>query len=53
MNYKRSLISDFDGTLTQRDFYQLVAKYLLPSDAPDLWGERIRPYAITACIGVP
>ncbi|MBA3312424.1 MAG: HAD-IB family phosphatase [Planctomycetota bacterium] len=39
MSDKRMLITDFDGTLTRRDFYELVAEHLLPADAPDFWGE--------------
>lgn len=39
MSEKKVLITDFDGTLTQHDFYELVAKYLLPPDTPDFWGE--------------
>lgn len=35
----RILVTDFDGTLTQHDFYELVAAKLLPADAPDFWGE--------------
>lgn len=29
------LVTDFDGTLTDRDFYSLVVERLLPPDAPD------------------
>lgn len=36
---RRLLVSDFDGTLTQRDFYQVYAARLMPSDAPDFWTE--------------
>ena len=35
----RLLVSDFDGTLTRRDFYQVYAERLMPSDAPDFWAE--------------
>ncbi len=31
------LVSDFDGTMTQHDFYKLVIESLLPSDTPDYW----------------
>jgi 2,3-diketo-5-methylthio-1-phosphopentane phosphatase len=31
------LVTDFDGTMTRRDFYRLVARYLLPPDLPDYW----------------
>lgn len=33
------LVTDFDGTLTRDDFYQLAIKELLPDDLPDYWGE--------------
>ena len=33
------LVSDFDGTMTRRDFYQLVAERLLPPGTPDYWRE--------------
>ncbi|AMV32454.1 2-hydroxy-3-keto-5-methylthiopentenyl-1-phosphate phosphatase [Pirellula sp. SH-Sr6A] len=33
------LVSDFDGTMTQFDFYKLVIKSLLPPDTPDYWAE--------------
>jgi 2,3-diketo-5-methylthio-1-phosphopentane phosphatase len=33
------LVSDFDGTMTRRDFYQLVVERLLPPGTPDYWGE--------------
>ena len=29
------IVTDFDGTLTDRDFYSLVVERLLPPDAPD------------------
>ncbi len=29
----RVLVSDFDGTMTRRDFFQLVVERLLPSGA--------------------
>jgi 2-hydroxy-3-keto-5-methylthiopentenyl-1-phosphate phosphatase len=31
------LVTDFDGTLTDRDFYQLVRERLLPAGTPDFW----------------
>ncbi len=31
------LVTDFDGTLTQRDFYELVRERLLPPATPDHW----------------
>ncbi|MDG3003353.1 HAD-IB family phosphatase [Paludisphaera mucosa] len=33
------LVSDFDGTLTREDFYQLAIKELLPAGLPDYWGD--------------
>jgi 2,3-diketo-5-methylthio-1-phosphopentane phosphatase len=36
---RKVLVSDFDGTMTRRDFYQLVAERLLPPGTPDYWGE--------------
>ena len=36
---RKVLVSDFDGTMTRRDFYQLVAERLLPPGTPDYWGD--------------
>lgn len=36
---RRLLVTDFDGTLTRRDFYQVYAERLMPPDAPDFWAE--------------
>lgn len=36
---RKILVSDFDGTMTRRDFYQLVAERLLPPGTPDYWAE--------------
>lgn len=33
------LVSDFDGTMTEHDFYKLALQQLLPRDLPDYWGE--------------
>jgi 2,3-diketo-5-methylthio-1-phosphopentane phosphatase len=33
------LVTDFDGTLTQNDFYELVVEQLLPAGTPDYWAE--------------
>lgn len=33
------LVSDFDGTMTQYDFYQLAIESLLPADVPDYWSD--------------
>jgi 2-hydroxy-3-keto-5-methylthiopentenyl-1-phosphate phosphatase len=31
------LVTDFDGTMTQLDFYQLALEHLVPQDCPDYW----------------
>jgi len=36
---RRILVSDFDGTMTRRDFYQLVEERLSPQGASDWWSE--------------
>lgn len=33
------LVTDFDGTLTRHDFYQLALLDLLPDERPDIWGD--------------
>jgi 2-hydroxy-3-keto-5-methylthiopentenyl-1-phosphate phosphatase len=33
----RILVTDFDGTITDRDFYLLVARQYMPRSAPDYW----------------
>jgi 2,3-diketo-5-methylthio-1-phosphopentane phosphatase len=40
------LVSDFDGTMTRHDFYELAKEFLLPRDLPDYWG-RYRAGEIT------
>lgn len=40
------LVTDFDGTLTRHDFYQLVRDRLVPADTPDHW-EAYRRGAMT------
>lgn len=37
----RVLVSDFDGTMTRRDFFQLVTEQLLPPGTPDYWGDYL------------
>lgn len=32
------LISDFDGTIARRDFYDMVRQELMPPGTPDFWG---------------
>ena len=43
MNQTRGkvLVSDFDGTMTRRDFFQLVVERLLPPNNPDYWAEYL------------
>lgn len=36
---RKVLVTDFDGTMTDHDFYQLVLAELLPSDVPDHWSD--------------
>ncbi len=36
---RKVLISDFDGTMTQSDFYQLAIEFLLPAETPDYWAD--------------
>ncbi len=36
---RAALVTDFDGTMTRRDFYSLVAERLLPPGATDHWGD--------------
>lgn len=33
------LISDFDGTITRRDFFELSVSRCVPPDAPDYWAQ--------------
>lgn len=40
------LVTDFDGTLTRRDFYELVRRELVPRGTPNYW-EQYRAGAIT------
>jgi 2-hydroxy-3-keto-5-methylthiopentenyl-1-phosphate phosphatase len=37
----RVLISDFDGTMTRRDFFQLVVERLPPAGTHDYWGDYL------------
>lgn len=34
---QRTFVTDFDGTLTRQDFYNLFLEQLYPADAPDQW----------------
>ena len=36
---QRVLVTDFDGTMTKNDFYNLVVSDLLPNETPDYWVE--------------
>jgi 2,3-diketo-5-methylthio-1-phosphopentane phosphatase len=40
-DFEKILVSDFDGTMTRRDFFQLVNENLLPADMPDYWGQYL------------
>jgi 2-hydroxy-3-keto-5-methylthiopentenyl-1-phosphate phosphatase len=35
--YRSVLVTDFDGTLTEHDYYKLVRDRLVPPDTPDFW----------------
>lgn len=37
----RILVTDFDGTLTRHDFYQLVRDRLLPAETPNFWADYL------------
>ena len=34
---KYALVSDFDGTITETDFFTLIAERYMPADAPDFF----------------
>ena len=36
---RKILVSDFDGTMTQHDFYRLAIAELIPADTPYYWGD--------------
>ena len=41
--HRRALVTDFDGTVPSRDFFDLIAERHMPPDAPDflgLWREK-------------
>jgi 2-hydroxy-3-keto-5-methylthiopentenyl-1-phosphate phosphatase len=35
------LVSDFDGTMTRRDFFQIALERLLPAELPDYWQDYL------------
>jgi 2,3-diketo-5-methylthio-1-phosphopentane phosphatase len=37
--FSRVLVSDFDGTMTKRDFFKLAIAQLLPADVTNFWGQ--------------
>src|SRR5436190_808395 len=37
-----TLVTDFDGTLTRHDFFDLVLRRLVPEGTPDSWGEFLQ-----------
>ena len=39
VDFKNVLVSDFDGTMTARDFFKLAIQQLLPPDVTDFWSE--------------
>ena len=39
--HKGILVSDFDGTMTRRDFFQIALERLLPADLPDYWQDYV------------
>lgn len=39
MKLQRTLVTDFDGTMTQHDFYRLAIAELIPADTPYYWGD--------------
>jgi 2-hydroxy-3-keto-5-methylthiopentenyl-1-phosphate phosphatase len=39
LSQPRVLVSDFDGTMTEHDFYLLAIKRLIPRDTPNFWDE--------------
>lgn len=41
-NYTRIFVTDFDGTVTSRDFYLLVARQYTPTTAPSYWDQYAR-----------
>jgi 2-hydroxy-3-keto-5-methylthiopentenyl-1-phosphate phosphatase len=48
------LVTDFDGTLTDHDFYRLALAQLVPADTPDFWDDylagRLTHFAALAAI---
>lgn len=39
---RKVLITDFDGTLTDVDFYQWLRQGWLPADTPDYWQQYLQ-----------
>src|SRR5262245_52569954 len=37
-----TLVTDFDGTLTRHDFFDLALQRLVPPGTPDYWGEYLQ-----------
>lgn len=37
-------ITDFDGTMTQTDFYRVALAHLLPAETPDFWDDYLAGY---------
>lgn len=38
-NTESVLVTDFDGTMTQHDFYKLAIERLIPPETPDYWSQ--------------
>lgn len=38
---RRIFVSDFDGTMTDVDFFELARQHLVPPDAPDYWQQYL------------
>jgi 2,3-diketo-5-methylthio-1-phosphopentane phosphatase len=41
MPHRPVLVTDFDGTITRHDYYQLILKHLIPPGTPNFWEEHL------------
>jgi HAD superfamily phosphoserine phosphatase-like hydrolase len=39
---RHTLVTDFDGTITRHDFFELALEHLVPEGTPDYFGEYLR-----------
>src|SRR5262245_27371767 len=39
---RKIFVSDYDGTITNKDFYALLAERYVPADAPDYFAQYMR-----------